>query len=242
MTGLLEVLVLHAADARRAAEGGADRLHLVGAPEVDGPSPTPDLVAEVCAAVDVPVRVTLRLREGFGTDGGEVVRLRGLASSYRDAGAEGIVMGFLDGHGEVDTQVLEALLEGGDWPWTCSRAVDHALDTDRAWARLARLPRLDQVLTAGSARGVEQGLDELIRRADDPSVAAVVMAGGELHPDHLPWLARAGVRAFHIDLDARPLGSWKAYVDADQVRSWKSLVDDVAARADHRSNRVTSKE
>lgn len=227
MTGLLEVLVLHAADARRAVEGGADRLHLVGAPEVDGPSPTPDLVAEVCRAVDVPVRVTLRLRDGFRTDGGELVRLRGLASAYRDAGAEGMVMGFLDGHGDVDTEVLEALIDGGDWPWTCHRAIDHALDTDRSWRRLQNLRRLDAVLTAGSARGVEQGLDALIARARQDGVAELVMAGGELHPDHLPWLARAGVRAFHIDLAARPQGSWKAYVDADQVRSWKRLVDDV---------------
>ncbi len=228
MTGLLEVLVLHAADAQRAVEGGADRLHLVGAPEVDGPSPAPDLVAEVCAAVDVPVRVTLRLRDGFGTDGGEVVRLRGLASAYRDAGAEGIVMGFLDGHGDVDTEVLSALLDGGDWPWTCHRAIDQALDTERSWRRLRTLPRLDQVLTAGSARGVEEGLDELIGRARrDPAEAALVMAGGDLHADHLPWLARAGVRAFHIDLAARPQGSWKAYVDPAQVRSWRTLVDDV---------------
>ncbi|MVA76542.1 copper homeostasis protein CutC [Auraticoccus sp. F435] len=228
MSGLLEVLVLHAADARRAVEGGADRLHLVGAPEVDGPSPPPDVVAEVCRAVDVPVRVTLRLREGFGTDGGEVVRLRGLASAYRDAGAEGIVMGFLNGHGDIDLQVLGALLEDGDWPWTCSRAVDQALDTDRSWRRLLQLPRLDQVLTAGSARGVEEGLDELIARARrEPEAAALVMAGGDLHPDHLPWLGRAGVRAFHIDLAARPQGSWKAYVDTAQVRSWRILVDDV---------------
>lgn len=228
MSGLLEVLVLHAADARRAVEGGADRLHLVGEPDVDGPSPAPDLVAEVCQAVEVPVRVTLRLREGFGTDGGEVVRLRGLASSYRDAGAEGIVMGFLDGHGEIDPEVLLALLEDGDWPWTCHRAIDHALDTGRSWGRLLALPRLDAVLTAGSARGVEQGLDELLDRARaDPAAAALMMAGGDLHPDHLPWLARAGVRAFHIDVAARPQGTWKAYVDAAQVRSWRTLVDDV---------------
>ncbi|WP_114560354.1 copper homeostasis protein CutC [Desertihabitans aurantiacus] len=226
MSGLLEVLVLHAADAVRAVEGGADRLHLVGEPDPDGGSPEPRLVEEVCRAVEVPVRVTLRLRDGYGTDGGELVRLRGLASAYRDAGAEGVVMGFLDGHGDIDTDVLGALLEWGDWPWTCHRAIDAALDSDRSWRRLLTLPRLDQVLTAGSARGVEQGLDELIGRArTDQRVAQLMMAGGDLHPDHVPWLARAGVRAYRIDRDARPDRSWKAYVDAAMVRSWRILID-----------------
>ena len=59
----------------------------------------------------------------------------------------------------------------------------------------------------------------------DPWQAGVIMAGGGLHPDHVPWLARAGVRAFHIGAPARPQGSYKAYVDADLVRSWRRLID-----------------
>ena len=37
MSGLLEVVVLTAEDARRAEEGGADRLMLVGGAPMDGP-------------------------------------------------------------------------------------------------------------------------------------------------------------------------------------------------------------
>ena len=64
------------------------------------------------------------------------------------------------------------------------------------------------------------------------------MAGGGLLPEHVPWLVRAGVRAFHIGSSARPLGSWKAYVDADLVRTWRRLIDEAlrhgppAARAE----------
>jgi copper homeostasis protein len=48
----------------------------------------------------------------------------------------------------------------------------------------------------------------------------------------VPWLARAGIRAFHIGSAARPLGSWKAYLDPDLVRSWRRLIDDAASRSD----------
>lgn len=83
------------------------------------------------------------------------------------------------------------------------------------------------MLTAGSARDVEHGLNDLLARAKgDPWAASVIVAGGGLHPDHVPWLARAGVRAFHIGSPARPGGSYKAYVDPDLVRSWRTLIDD----------------
>ena len=52
------------------------------------------------------------------------------------------------------------------------------------------------------------------------------MAGGGLKPEHVPWLVRAGVRAFHIGTPARPQGSYKAYVDAGLVHTWRTLIDD----------------
>jgi len=169
----------------------------------------------------------VRLREGFGTDGGEAVRLRGLMSSYADAGADGMVLGFLNGLGDVDSGVITELIGDGNWPWTFHRAIDACLEQEKAWAVLATLPRLDQVLTAGSARDVEHGLTDLLDRAKgDPWAASVIMAGGGLRPDHVPWLARSGVRAFHIGKPARPGGSYKAYVDEALVRSWRTLIDE----------------
>ncbi len=227
MSGLLEVIALHPADAERAEAGGADRVEVCGSLEDGGMSPTLQLVAQVRRATSIQVRVMVRLREGFGTDGGEAIRLRGLMASYADAGADGMVLGFLNGLGDVDAAVCAELVGDGTWPWTFHRAVDACLDADRAWAALATLPRLDQVLTAGSARDVEHGLPDLLARAkSDPWSASVMMAGGGLHPDHVPWLARAGVRAFHIGTPARPGGSYKAYVDEALVRSWRTLVDD----------------
>lgn len=232
MSGLLEVICLHAADAERAEAGGADRLEIVGTMDSDGLSPEPNVVGQIRRATSLPIRVMLRLREGFGTDGGEMARLKGLASSYASVGADGLVLGFLNGHTEVDEEVILDLLDGTEWRWTFHRAIDSCIETDKAWQALRRLPGLDQVLTAGSARGVTEGLDDLVERArNDPDEARVIMAGGGLMAEHVPWLARAGVRAFHIGSSARPQGSFKAYVDSDLVRTWRSLVDDAVGRA-----------
>jgi copper homeostasis protein len=227
MSGLLEVIALHPADAERAEAGGADRVEVCGSLDDGGMSPTPQLVSDVRRATSIEVRVMVRLRPGFSTDGGEAVRLRGLMASYADAGADGMVLGFLNGHGEVDALLVDELVADGSWPWTFHRALDACLDAGKAWATLPELPRLDQVLTAGSARGVEHGLPDLLARAKaDPWAASVMMAGGGLAPEHVPWLARAGVRAFHIGSAARPGRSFKAYVDEPLVRSWRQLIDE----------------
>lgn len=232
MTALLDVLVLHAADAERAEAGGADRLLLVGSPEDGGRSPEPAVVGQVRRATKLPIRVLLRLRDGYGTDGGEVSRLQGLVSSYRSVGANGFVLGFLNAHTEVDAGVAAEIVGSApDFGWTFSRAVDACISTSHAWRTLRALPGLDSVLTAGSARGVGEGLDDLLARArSDPYARNVIVAAGELLPEHVPWLLRAGIRAFHVDEQVRPLQSFKAYLDPDLVRSWRTLIDDAAAK------------
>lgn len=226
MTGLLEVVVLHASDAERAEAGGADRLELTSS-LIDGLSPAPALVGQVRRVTSLPIRVVLRLRQGYTTDGAEAARLKGLLSSYLAAGADGVVLGFLNGHTEVDAGVVTELLSSHpEVPWTFHRAVDACISSNRAWRDLRSLPGLDQVLTAGSARSVSDGLDDLVARATvDWFARTVIMAAGGLLPEHVPWLARAGIRAFQIGAAARPLGTAKAYVDPDLVRTWRALID-----------------
>ena len=241
MSGLLEVVVTHGPDAERAEAGGADRVSLIGDPttgtgrETGALSPAPALVEQVRAATTLPVRPLLRLREGYGTDGGEVAHLHGLLSSYRSAGADGVVLGFLNALTEIDLDVVAELVgaaaaDADALRWTFSRAVDSCISTDRAWRELPYLPGLDAVATAGSARGVAEGLDDLVARAEaDPAARRVIMAAGELSPEHVPWLVRAGIGMFQVSTQVRPLGSWKAYVDADLVGTWRALLDSEGA-------------
>lgn len=231
---LLEVAVLHPRDVTGADEGGADRLVCFDRATGGGLSPEPGLVSSVCKETEVPVRVLLRLNDSHTTTGGELTRLVGLAESYLNVGAEGLVFGFLDGDLLVDEEVCCHLAEHlPGVPWTFSRAVDASLETDRVWRQVVRLPGVDAVHSAGSPRGVESGFDDLVDRAGaDLDVARLLLAGGGLRAEHVPWLLRAGVRQFHVGGSVRPGGSWdKAYVDAGHVRSWRMLLDDAAERA-----------
>ena len=230
---LLEVAVAHERDVDGALEGGADRLHVLR-PSGDGHGLSPEIatVSAVCRDAEVPIFVLLRLNESWTTTGGELTRLVGLAEDYLAVGAQGVSFGFLDADLEIDTEVCGHLAAAlPNVPWTFHEAVDDTLDPRRAWRDLLRLPELVNVRSAGSPRGMGEGYDDLQATADaDPAVAAVLMPGGGLRAEHVPWLVRAGVRAFHLDEQLRPGGSRKAYVDAALTRSWRLLLDDAMER------------
>jgi copper homeostasis protein len=230
VTALLEVTVLGPRDVRGADEGGADRLHLVAE---GGLSPEPGAVSSTCRETEVPVFVALRLNDSWTTTGGELTRLVGLAEDYLSCGAAGVSFGFLDPDLEVDTVLcghVAALLP--EVPWTFPRAVDDTLDARRSWRRLLTLPGLVGVRSAGSPRGMSVGYDDLLATAEsDPRIAALLMPGRGLLAEHVPWLARAGVRQFHLGAQVRPGSSYKSYVDAGHVRSWRLLLDSTVERS-----------
>ena len=223
---VLEVAVSDPRDVPGAAEGGADRLHVVAPGPTCALSPEPSLVSSVCRESDLPAFVLLRLNDTWSTTGGEFARLVGLAEDYLGCGATGVAFGFLDADLEVDTETCSMLLDRlPNVPWTFTRAIDSSLDPRRSWRRLLPLPRLAAVRSAGSPRGMAVGYDDLLASVT-PEIAPVLMPGGGLAPEHVPWLLKAGVRQLHLGDQVRPGGSARAYVDATYVRSWRTLVDD----------------
>ena len=224
---VLEVAVGDPRDVPGAAEGGADRLHVVVPGPTCGLSPEPALVSAICRESDLPAFVLLRLNDSWSTTGGEFARLVGLGEDYLGCGATGVAFGFLDAELEIDIETCQMLFDRlPNVPWTFHRAIDSSLDPRRSWRRLLGLPRLVAVRTAGSPRGMAAGYDDLLATIT-PENAALVMPGGGLTAEHVPWLLKAGVRQLHLGDQARPGGSAKAYVDAEYVRSWRSMVDDV---------------
>ncbi|CAM5531218.1 copper homeostasis protein CutC [Streptomyces fumanus] len=223
---VLEVIALDVEDAVAARAGGADRLELVTDMAADGLTPPVATVAAVRAAVDIDVRVMLRLADGFAA--GDVERLVRVAEELREAGVDQFVLGFLDADGQVDLAAVEKLagvLEG--CRFTFHRAIDRAADRDALRKQLADLPGLDTYLTAGAAGGVTEGLPVLCAEAGrrgEPGYGQQLLVGGGLTLDHVPDLLAAGIDAFHIGGAARPRG-WDGPVSADAVARWRRVLD-----------------
>ncbi|MFE1426851.1 copper homeostasis protein CutC [Streptomyces sp. PDY-4] len=222
---VLEVIALDVEDAVAAQAGGADRLELVTDMAADGLTPSAATVAGIRAAVDIPVRVMLRLADGFAA--GSVERLVDAAGAMREAGAEEFVLGFLDADGGVDLDAVERLageLQG--CPWTFHRAIDGSADREVLRKRLDGMAGLDTYLTAGSAQGVDAGLPTLLAEAGrrgEPGYEQQLLVGGGLRLEHVPLLLEGGVDAFHIGGAARP-GGWSGPVSVEAVAEWRRVL------------------
>lgn len=224
---LLEVIVLDAEDAVAAQAGGADRLEVVADMAADGLTPGVATFVEVQAAVDIPVRVMLRLVDGCVA--GRVDALVRVACDMRAAGAQEFVLGFLGEDGGLDLDAVERVVAELDGrPWTFHRAIDRAADRAALRKQLADLPGLDTYLTAGSAAGVDGGLPVLLAEAarrGDPGYTPRLMVGGGLRLGHLPRLRAARIDAFHIGSAARP-GGWSTPVATESVHTWRTTLDE----------------
>ncbi|QIJ63341.1 copper homeostasis protein CutC [Streptomyces sp. JB150] len=223
---VLEVIALDAEDATAAQAGGADRLELVTDMAADGLTPATAAFRAIRAAVDIPLRVMLRLVDGFAA--GDLDRLVARARELRDAGADQFVLGFLDPHGGLDLSAVERVVAALDGcSWTFHRAIDHAADRDALRKQLDGLPGLDTYLTAGSATDVDDGLPTLLTeaaRGGEPGYQQRILVGGGLRLAHVPRLLAAGIDAFHIGGAARPRG-WSGPVSAEAVAEWRKAVD-----------------
>ncbi|MFD8062257.1 copper homeostasis protein CutC [Streptomyces cyaneofuscatus] len=223
---VLEVIALDAEDAVAAQAGGADRLELVTDMAADGLTPSRETFAAIRSAVDIPLRVMLRVADGFAA--GDIDVLVGKAREMRRAGADEYVLGFLDEDGHADLVAVERIVAELDGArWTYHRAIDRAADRDALRKQLADLPGLDTYLTAGSPTGVDDGIPTLLAeaaRTGQPGYEPQILVGGGLQLHHLPQLRAAGIDAFHIGGAARPSG-WSAPVDAAAVREWREALD-----------------
>ena len=221
---LLEVIALDADDAGAAVRGGADRLELVQDMAADGLTPSIENFERIRDAVDVPLRVMLRCRDGFAITERELDGLCATAAKLQAAGMEESVLGFLTADNEVDVPALEAVLAAAKpRRWTFHRAIDYAADPALAWKAVAALPGIDAVLTAGSASGVD--IAGLTARLDWEHGAPPWVVGGGLREEHIGPLRAVGLTRFHVGSRVRHGASWAQPVDVVSVARWRWLID-----------------
>ncbi|GAA3229478.1 copper homeostasis protein CutC [Streptomyces thermocoprophilus] len=224
---LLEVIALDPEDAVAAQTGGADRLELVTDMAADGLTPSVATFTGIRAAVDLDLRVMLRLADGFAA--GDVARLVGVAGELRAAGAEEFVLGFLTprrgrrpGRGRGGG--------GGRWRGAGGRSTGPSTGPPtgtRCARRSTECPGWTPTSPRGAAGGVDDGMPTLLAEAGrqgEPGYEQQILVGGGLRLEHVPRLLDAGVTGFHIGGAARPEG-WTGPVSAPAVARWRAALN-----------------
>jgi copper homeostasis protein len=146
----LEIAVDSVGDAVGAVEAGADRLEVVRDLDQHGFSPTPRLIREIKAAVDVPVMGMVRPAvQGFTADVRLVSLLLHQAEEVLEAGADGIVFAVLTPLAHADREAVSMLVRlAGSRETVFHRAFDLTSDPLGTIGTLIDLG-VTRVLTAG---------------------------------------------------------------------------------------------
>ena len=239
---LLEVCVDSLASARAAKQGGADRLEFCSALAVGGLTPYADLLRQIKAELDLPVRCLMRPRAGdFLYTRDELELLCRQIETLRSAGADGFVIGALTPEGALDLPAMRTLLDAcGGAPVTLHRCIDVSRDLCATYRAAAALG-IDTVLTS-CRKGISQ-LAALLRLRDELDGPEVLIGAG-VNAAVIDELRAAlpGARAFHASCktllesgmtfrrEGVPMGlpgldEWHIQqTDADAVRAAKAAV------------------
>ena len=223
---LLEVIIQTLADARAAAEGGADRLEVVRAIRHGGLTPPLSLVTAIAAEVSLPLRVMVRDNPGYDTDPREVHALRRAAAEFAGIGVDGLVAGFSK-RGVVSVADLSVVLDAAPGvPVTFHRAFDSVSDPLAAIDLLGRLRQIDGILTSGGEGTPEARCARLREYSARAGARLAIVAGGRVDEEAFALFAKAGcVREIHVGRAARDGRNPEGPVTPASVRRLRDLAD-----------------
>lgn len=199
---ILECCVDSVESAIAAAEGGADRLELCAALVIGGISPGIALLEQVRAHCKLPVRVLLRPRFGdFLYTDYEFQILKKEVALFREAGAEGVVIGCLQADGGLHMEQMRELIDkAGDMKITLHRAYDVCADPIKAYEQ-ARELGIDTILTSGQEKECLLGLpllkqlDALQKETGGPRI----MAGAGVTPEVIrQFREQTDITCYHL--------------------------------------------
>ena len=203
---LLEPIVSSLDDARAAAAGGADRFELCSALALGGLTPSLGTLQAIKAATTVPAMFRVRPREGgMSYTPGEIAVMERDAALALEAGANGLVFGFLTPEGDVDVAECRAFLRhcsriAAGRQWVFHRAFDVVRDPETALEQLIELG-FTRVLTSGRAALALDGAAEIRRMVEHADGRIEVLPGGGIRAETVAEvIRRTGVDQVHLSI------------------------------------------
>ncbi len=200
MSTLFEVCCGSAEDAVGAAKGGAYCAELCSDLFHGGLTPSVGSLLEVKEkAPGIKVMCMVRPREGgfCYTDTEFSVMLRD-AKAFCDAGADGIVFGFLHDDGTIDMDRCRAMMEViGEKESVFHRAIDVVPDIFNAMEQLIALG-VTRILTSGGCATVPEGAEVIRKMIQQAAGRIQIQPGGGIRPYNAKeCLERTGAAMLH---------------------------------------------
>ena len=226
---LLEVIVTSLDEAIAAEDGGADRLELVRNLQLEGLTPSLELVEKVLSRVSIPVRTMVRDSIPFTLANlGELKTLEQRTAEFAALPIDGVVLGFIR-DGRIDARTTRHLAESARGkPVTFHRAIESVDEPLAAIEELKTISHVDRILLNGGSGTWEQRQAILERLQQSAAPEIKIIVGGGLDATALSLLSASDLLdEFHI---GRAVRDERGRIDSARVASLKRILQCSAAR------------
>jgi copper homeostasis protein len=197
---ILEACVESFEEALKAHQQGAHRIELCSRLDLDGLTPAPELIRQVCRELKIPVMVMIRPRSGdFVYSPEEIKQMKEETFQAKSLGASGIVFGLLTPDKGIDIENCLLLTAAAlPLPMTFHKAIDLLDDPAEGVRQLKKVPGIVRILTSGGKPTAMEGTEkirEMIREAENRII--ILVAGKVTKENVLEIKQLTGAIEFH---------------------------------------------
>ncbi len=178
---ILEACVDSVEASINAEKQGAHQLELCGRLDLDGLTPDIQLVKEVRAAVNIPIKVMLRNRGGnFIYDEQDINQMKSSLKELIQLDVQGIVFGALHVDNTVNIELTQEICQlAGALPVTFHKAIDSCHDIIAATRQLIQTD-IKEILTSGGKKTADEGIEVLKKMLEITQGAITIMSAGKV--------------------------------------------------------------
>jgi copper homeostasis protein len=146
-------------EAQKAQEKGANRIELCSHLELDGLTPSPEMIEKACSELSIPVMVMIRPRGGnFVYSEEELQTMENEIAMAKKIGAEGVVLGLLTPDNQVDVNNTRRLAAAAyPLPVTFHKAIDVMENPVDGVKQLINIEGITRILTSGGQPTAREG-------------------------------------------------------------------------------------
>lgn len=178
-------------EALKAQENGANRIELCSHLELDGLTPSPQLIEKTCSGLSVPVMVMIRPRGGnFVYSEEELQTMENGIAIAKKLGADGIVIGLLTPDNQVDiTNTRRLAAAASPLPVTFHKAIDAMHNPVDGVKQLLSIEGVSRILTSGGHPTAREGarvIREMMQVAGD---RIILLVAGKVTSENMDEIA-----------------------------------------------------
>lgn len=179
---LIEACVETLEQAIIAERDGADQLELCSRLDLDGLTPSPELILQVVQAVSIPVRVMIRHRPGdFDYDESEVKAIIDDVLVVCKHNIDGVVFGAVLDR-KLNLELIGKIASAARLPITVHKAIDSVDDPVNEIRRLKSVEGVTHVLTSGGSATAMDGTDVIREMVKVAASDLSIIAAGKITP------------------------------------------------------------